>query len=240
MPTAGLIKEPLPVVQTSAETEQILTLLCKNTSLFYWFSIITIAHNQFEQSKIFIEIHRALNEQSSVFSRGLEETCEQSENFTSHGAMVSPPEQISCISWYKQIKPIKTNKKPCVQTAQQHADPSILTTQHGNIRSHMITSSFTKADRKLRESLPGRIDAYCNLAEQMCKAAHTGLLTWIWFWFWFFFTFWFISWHIFWKEEEEGEQSFLRFYPWRSNLSPGKSPTQIYVPVDGCSNKLRR
>lgn len=32
-------------------------LLCKNTSFFYWICIITIAHNQFEQSKIFIEIH---------------------------------------------------------------------------------------------------------------------------------------------------------------------------------------
>lgn len=43
---------------------------CVKIPLFYWISIITIAHNQFEQSKIFIEIHWALNEQSSVFSRG--------------------------------------------------------------------------------------------------------------------------------------------------------------------------
>lgn len=44
---------------------------CVKIPLFYWISIITIAHNHFEQSKLFIKIHWALSEQSSVFSGGL-------------------------------------------------------------------------------------------------------------------------------------------------------------------------
>lgn len=186
---------------------------CVKIPLFYWISIITIAHNQFEQSKIFIEIHWALNEQSSVFSRGFRDVLIYWELHFPWGKALTPPSPNSSISGNVLFLEKKKKKKAQTQippprikehntaTSGVTCVPAVY--QQRNKKLHGSQVSLRSVDGK-NKTLKKTIHTRFNLAEHDLQSVSH--------WLFDLFVFLFIRWHIY-KEEEHDEQNFLRFSP---------------------------